>query len=97
MRRFHVWTLTLNTRIIRVMATIYYEYDLRKGTEKTCDLESNRYEKAFEDESPLILSSVSERFQFLLDLGVKSIEISDDMHTLTMKNNVMSTRLSITD
>lgn len=41
--------------------------------------------KAFEDESPLILSSVSERFQFLLDLGVKSIEISDDMHTLTIK------------
>ncbi|CAI4367335.1 CMF_collapsed_G0012330.mRNA.1.CDS.1 [Saccharomyces cerevisiae] len=51
-------------------------------TEKTVIL---KVTKAFEDESPLILSSVSERFQFLLDLGVKSIEISDDMHTLTIK------------
>ncbi|QHS72466.1 Cu(2+)-transporting P-type ATPase CCC2 [Saccharomyces paradoxus] len=60
--------------------------------EKTVILKVTR---AFEDESPLILSSISERFQFLLDLGVKSIEISDDMHTLTIKYS--STELGIRD
>lgn len=48
-----------------------------------------------DDEFPPPLSSFTESFQFLLDLGVISIDISDELHTLTVKYN--SSKLGIRD
>lgn len=48
-----------------------------------------------DDECPPPLSSFTERFQFLLDLGVISIDISDELRTLTVKYN--SNKLGIRD
>ncbi|CAI4058710.1 hypothetical protein SKDZ_04G4730 [Saccharomyces kudriavzevii ZP591] len=55
-------------------------------TEKTVVLKIT--EDPHNAESPLVLSSLNERLQYLLDLGVRSMEISDELHTITLKYNI---------